>query len=173
MSTTTTTRLQPPTNDPPITEAGGQHSQAWAGYFQGVADQLATLQAKVRKGVTDGSDAAAGDIGEYLTATSGAVPLTNIRAGQCGIGQSDGGRLGRTRQRGVRGGQWHALVLRCWHRRARYVQQRDIPISGAEHRHHHGDAALQRDSDDDGVGCSRGRVYRHRVGDGRHQGEAG
>lgn len=77
MSTTTTTRLQPPANDPPIAEAGGQHSQAWADYFQVSADQLATLPAKVRKGVTDGSDAAAGDIGEYLTATSGAVALSN------------------------------------------------------------------------------------------------
>lgn len=76
MSTTTAPRLQPPANDPPIATAGGQHSQAWADYFQNSADQLATLPAKVRKGVTDGSDAAAGDIGEYLTATSGAVPLT-------------------------------------------------------------------------------------------------
>ena len=60
-------RLQPPVNDPPVAEAGGQHSQSWTNYFQNVADRLSHLQ----NGVTDGSDAAAGDVGEYLSASAG------------------------------------------------------------------------------------------------------
>jgi hypothetical protein len=77
MSTTITPRLQPPANDPPVTADGQQHSDAWAGFHQNVADQLARLQAQIGKGVTDGSEAAAGMVGEYLTATSGSVGLTN------------------------------------------------------------------------------------------------
>ena len=69
--------LHPPANDAPLAESGKQHSQAWGGWYQKVADRLAELPAELRKGVTDGSDAAAGDVGEYLTATSGAVALTN------------------------------------------------------------------------------------------------
>jgi hypothetical protein len=64
--------VQPPFYDPPIVDAatGQQHSQAWTEYHQSVADQLALMAAKAGVGVTDGSDAAAGQVGEYLTASS-------------------------------------------------------------------------------------------------------
>ena len=70
--------LQPPFYDPPITDypSGQQHSQAWTEYHQSVSDQLAALASTVQsnQGVTDGSDATAGQVGEYLTASSsGAV----------------------------------------------------------------------------------------------------
>ena len=70
--------LQPPFYDPPIVDdaTGQQHSQAWTEYHQSVSDQLASTTATIaaRAGVTDGSDATAGQIGEYLTASSsGAV----------------------------------------------------------------------------------------------------
>ena len=70
--------VQPPFYDAPIVDyaTGQQHSQAWTEYHQSVADQLATLSATVRasQGVTNGSDATAGQIGEYLSAaSSGAV----------------------------------------------------------------------------------------------------
>lgn len=67
--------VEPPFYDPPIADyaSGQQHSQAWTEYHQSVADRLGTIQA----GVTDGSDAAAGDIGEYMTAVSGAVGLAS------------------------------------------------------------------------------------------------
>lgn len=92
MSTTTTAKVvDPPVFDPPIAASGQQHSQAWTEYHQQVADQLqnqltqinaltsqlSTLTGTMGQGVTDGSDAAAGDIGEYLTATSGTVSLAN------------------------------------------------------------------------------------------------
>jgi len=67
--------LEPPVYDPPIAESGQQHSQAWTEYHQSVSDALATVQAHA--GVTDGSDAAAGQIGEYMTATGGPVALTS------------------------------------------------------------------------------------------------
>jgi hypothetical protein len=69
---TTTGAVSPPANENPIA-ADGQHSQAWNGFFDDVSRQLTAL-AKVNQGVTDGSDAAAGNIGEYLTA-SAATPL--------------------------------------------------------------------------------------------------
>ncbi len=74
-STTQPTRLVPPAQVSPLDDIGN-HSRPWADYHQSVADQLTALPAQMRKGVTDGSDAQAGDIGEYLTA-SASVPLTN------------------------------------------------------------------------------------------------
>jgi hypothetical protein len=70
----TTARLQPPANEVPMGD-NGQHTLAWSQYFQSVADQLAGAQP--RNGVTDGSDAAAGQIGEYMAAASGTVGLAN------------------------------------------------------------------------------------------------
>jgi len=73
--------LQPPFFDPPIADypSGQQHSQAWTEYHQSVADQLASTAATIaaNKGVTDGSDAVAGQIGEYLTASGGSVGLSS------------------------------------------------------------------------------------------------
>jgi hypothetical protein len=68
--------LQPPIAEKPIAD-DGNYSQIWTRHQQSVVDRLAALPAEMRKGVTDGSDATAGDIGEYLTATSGSVALTN------------------------------------------------------------------------------------------------
>jgi len=67
--------LEPPVHDPPLTDypSGQRHSQAWTEYHQSVSDTLATVHA----GVTDGSDAAAGQIGEYMTATGGPVALVS------------------------------------------------------------------------------------------------
>lgn len=66
--------VQPPFYDPPIVDyaTGQQHSQAWTEYHQSVADQIAanTSAIAARKGVTDGSDAATGQIGEYIEAGS-------------------------------------------------------------------------------------------------------
>jgi len=87
---TTTTRLQPPANEQPVQTDGTQHTQAWAAFHQDVADQLATQAAQIttlqqtvgasKHGVTDGSDAAAGDIGEYLAASGASIALVNLAA---------------------------------------------------------------------------------------------
>ena len=66
--------LQPPSNELPLDDKG-RHSQAWSAWYQQVSDQMTTLQA--RWGVTDGSDAAAGQIGEYLSASGSGVGLAN------------------------------------------------------------------------------------------------
>lgn len=68
--------VDPPFYDPVlVSNSGGQqqHSQAWTEYHQAVADQLAD----VHTGVTDGSDAATGQVGEYLSAAGGSVTLTS------------------------------------------------------------------------------------------------
>jgi hypothetical protein len=49
----------------------GRPSPAWTGFFQDIADRLGA----VGKGVTDGSDAQPGNVGEYMTATGGPVAL--------------------------------------------------------------------------------------------------
>src|SRR4029077_3656098 len=75
-----TARLQPPANDPPVAKDGGQHSPAWTNFFQKITDQLQalqTLQASAGKGVTDGSEAAAGDVGEYMAVTGGTGALVS------------------------------------------------------------------------------------------------
>jgi hypothetical protein len=69
--------VDPPFYDAPIVDAasGQQHSQAWTEYHQAVADQVNALAAKT--GVTNGTDAPAGQIGEYLTATASGIGLTS------------------------------------------------------------------------------------------------
>lgn len=69
MSGTSAGRIQPPAADPPVTD-NGQHSTAWTQFFQSVADKLTSILAG--QGVTDGSDAAAGAIGEYISANAAA-----------------------------------------------------------------------------------------------------
>ena len=69
---------EPPANDPPLGPKG-QHSDAWAEFFQKNTDVLNELTKAMRlvgRGVTDGSDAQPGYIGEVLTA-SGSVGLSN------------------------------------------------------------------------------------------------
>lgn len=71
-----TPRLTPPLVAPLVDEATGAPSAAWIDHHTGIADQLADLRASQGRGATDGSDAAAGFIGEYLTAT-GTVSLSS------------------------------------------------------------------------------------------------
>lgn len=85
-----TTRLQPPVETQAIDPTTQDHSPAWARHHQRVTDaladqatQIATLQTQLtasKVGVTDGSDAAAGNIGEYLTATAGPLAISNAVA---------------------------------------------------------------------------------------------
>jgi len=65
-------KLEPPVLEQPIAD-DGQHTRAWSDYHQNVADALA----KVHLGVTDGSEAKAGEIGEYLTASGGPLSIAN------------------------------------------------------------------------------------------------
>jgi hypothetical protein len=75
--------VDPPVTVPPIISTGAQQqfSQSWTEHNQNVADQVNGLLAREGRGVTDGSDAAAGQIGEYLVATASGVALaTNTQA---------------------------------------------------------------------------------------------
>jgi hypothetical protein len=69
-------RLEPPFVHAPITTDNSSYTQPWLEYHQEVADRVSAL-AKIHQGVTDGSDAKAGDVGEYLSGTGGPVTLTN------------------------------------------------------------------------------------------------
>ena len=66
--------VEPPFYAEPIVDypSGQQHSQAWTEYHQSVADRLTALHA----GSTDGSDATAGDVGEFMQA-AGSASLAN------------------------------------------------------------------------------------------------
>lgn len=75
MATAILPRLEPPSNEQPLREDGGRHTQAWADYHESIADRVNTLADTVRQGITDGSDADAGNIGEYLFASNSGVPL--------------------------------------------------------------------------------------------------
>jgi hypothetical protein len=67
---------EPPTNHAPVTEyeTGQQHSTEWTEYFQTVTDKINELvnRANTLPGVTDGSDAPAGVVGEVMTASGSA-----------------------------------------------------------------------------------------------------
>jgi hypothetical protein len=79
MALPATDYLKPPLNEAPINQATGMHTEAWIGHNQDVADAITRLKAKL--GVTDGSDAAAGQVGELLTASGGPIGLTtNVAA---------------------------------------------------------------------------------------------
>jgi hypothetical protein len=71
--------IEPPFYDPPIADfaSGQQHSQAWTEYHQAVADRLAAI---TDAGVTDGSEATPGDVGEYMATTGSAVGLVTNTA---------------------------------------------------------------------------------------------
>ena len=66
--------LSPPFNTQAL-NAEGLHSDMWEAHHQDVADALQVLAAN--RGVTDGSDAAAGQVGEYMTASASGVALAN------------------------------------------------------------------------------------------------
>ena len=79
MAVDTSVALQAPMNEA-HTSSTGAPTNAWANYYQRINDWLSSVSktlAQIRKGVTDGSEAAAGDIGEYMSATSGIVSLAN------------------------------------------------------------------------------------------------
>ena len=59
-----------PMRDNPVSDTG-RFSRTWAQYI----DKLNTAVANVGKGVVDGSDATAGQVGEYLTASGSGVGL--------------------------------------------------------------------------------------------------
>lgn len=77
-------KLSPPIQSAVVDDTTGSHQTVWSAYYQNVADQISsvwsTLQT-IRKGVTDGSEATAGNIGEYLTASGSGVGLSaNVAA---------------------------------------------------------------------------------------------
>ena len=95
-------RLVPPIAEDPIL-TGGAFSQAWVNYYQEVADQLDGINAHV--GVTDGSDAAPGEIGEFIAsvvAGPGAAITNNVAADVTTIALPPG-------DWDVRGEVWFAL----------------------------------------------------------------
>lgn len=67
--------------EPPLiqntADAAGRTTQAWSEWYQAVSDRLSKLGTmNIGMGVTDGSEATAGQVGEYLTA-SGSVALAD------------------------------------------------------------------------------------------------
>jgi hypothetical protein len=76
--------VDPPVTSPPLTSIGSgqqQFSQAWTEHNQNVADKINGMVDTVTTGVIDGSDAAAGHLGEYLSASASGVGLaTNVQA---------------------------------------------------------------------------------------------
>ncbi|HEY2616155.1 MAG TPA: hypothetical protein VGI78_02345 [Acetobacteraceae bacterium] len=64
----------PPFLDTPIT-SDNRFSTAWNQHMVDISNTLASLTARMGVGVTDGSDATAGQIGEYMTATGSGVAL--------------------------------------------------------------------------------------------------
>lgn len=68
--------LSPPFNTQALNDAG-LHSDMWEAHHQDVVDQLQFISQTMHTGVTDGSDAAVGEVGEYLEASSGSVALAN------------------------------------------------------------------------------------------------
>ncbi len=86
MALTPPANLQPPTQEQPLA-ATGTFSEPWASHNQNVVDRLNALPAQLaalRKGVIDGSAAAAGDIGEFVTATFGPAALASNVAADLG-----------------------------------------------------------------------------------------
>lgn len=72
-----TRRLNPPFNEQPLLD-DGRHSQPWNEFHLRTARALDTLDMlpdTLWVGVIDGSDAAPGNVGEFMTATGGAVGL--------------------------------------------------------------------------------------------------
>ena len=72
--------VDPPNAHAPMADSPGtqqQFSQPWAAYNQQVSDLLNQLAATSGVGVTDGSEAQPGQIGEYMTMTGTATGLAN------------------------------------------------------------------------------------------------
>lgn len=71
------TSPQPPVNEAPLSD-NGQHTQAWSQYHQKMSDTLKALPTEVRTGTKTNDNAAAGMIGEYITANGGPFTLGGI-----------------------------------------------------------------------------------------------
>jgi hypothetical protein len=69
-------RIDPPFLSPVTASDTGTTTQPWSEYHQSVEDRLVQLQSTIGKGVTDGSNAAAGSVGEYMTASASGVALS-------------------------------------------------------------------------------------------------
>jgi hypothetical protein len=65
-------RPTPPGNEAVIGPNGDRHSQAWTQYHQAVSDWIAAQGI----GITDGSEAGAGQIGEFMTASAAGAGLS-------------------------------------------------------------------------------------------------
>ena len=90
MGTVPTPRLDPPVIQAPVADTGAM-SLPWIAHHQSVADQLAQLNAN--QGVVDGSDAAAGRVGEFMSSTVGAPGLAisnNVQANVTSLALSAG-----------------------------------------------------------------------------------
>ena len=90
MGTVPTPRLDPPVIQAPVVDTGAM-SLPWIAHHQSVADQLAQLNAN--QGVVDGSDAAAGRVGEFMSSTVGAPGLgvsNNVQANVTSLALSAG-----------------------------------------------------------------------------------
>lgn len=83
----TPVEYKPPFRDAPLDAGKTAFSDAWVGWFTDVSDRLTLITQRVGiaegdiaaggGGVTDGSDAPAGHIGEFLSNSGGAVSLTS------------------------------------------------------------------------------------------------
>src|SRR5215467_13701817 len=144
------------------TSSTGAPTNAWANYYQRINDWLSSVSktlAQIRKGVTDGSEAAAGDIGEYMSATSGIVSLANTVTANLAT-------LNLT------AGDWDVTGAVTFSASAGTHLSFGIGIGStgdaSDHRHQpgHGDggAALQRHQHDRSVAAGTGGVQRHSVG---------
>lgn len=69
-------KLQPPFRDAPLA-GDDQFSKPWVAHHQDVTDRINDLPVELTTGVTDGSDASAGRIGEYVATDNGVVGLAS------------------------------------------------------------------------------------------------
>lgn len=68
-------RIDPPFADPVLEQSQNAYSKPWSRFYTYNSDRIAELTQ--RGGVTDGSEAPAGQIGEYLSASVSGVTLPN------------------------------------------------------------------------------------------------
>lgn len=71
-------RLSSPFNANVVDSTTGNASDIWEAHFQSLTDTINNMVNTDLKGVTDGSEATAGDVGEYLTETGSASLTTNV-----------------------------------------------------------------------------------------------
>lgn len=86
---TTLPPLSPPFNTPALND-DGMHSDLWGAHHQELVDRQQLLLDTMHKGVTDGSDAAAGDVGEYLTGTGSVTLVSGAVTNVCSLSLTAG-----------------------------------------------------------------------------------